>query len=62
MISSPFLTGPTPSGVPVNNKSPGTKEKNCDKSLIISLTEKIILEVLESCLTSPLTSKNISKS
>jgi len=55
VITSPEVTGPTPDGVPVKIRSPGSNVKIELIKLIISGTEKIISLVLAFCLISPLT-------
>ena len=49
------MNSPQPHGVPVRITSPGSSVKLCEQKLISSATPKIISEVLESCITSPLT-------
>src|SRR5262249_28530665 len=46
---------PTPAGVPVRIRSPGCRVSRADRCAICSARLKIILLVLESCLSSPLT-------
>ena len=50
-----FCGKPTPAGVPVSNRSPGKSVMIDESSAICSAIEKIICEVRESCLVSPLT-------
>ena len=45
-----FCGKPTPAGVPVSNRSPGSSVMIADSSAICSAIEKIICEVRESCL------------
>src|SRR5215467_16133011 len=46
---------PTPAGVPVRMRSPGCRVRRADRWAICSARLKIILPVLESCLSTPLT-------
>ena len=60
MISSPgcsqtggLRNAPTPAGVPVMIRSPGSSVIACETNAITSATPKIMFEVFESCIVSP---------
>ena len=53
---------PTPSGVPVKIRSPGTKVQMLDKYSTRTGTEKIRFEVRDSCMRSPATSHHSAMS
>ena len=66
LMVSPFLRNlpsitPTPPGVPVNTKSPGSRVKAVDRCSTNSKQLKIKCLVFEDCLSSPLTSVTRSK-
>jgi hypothetical protein len=52
---------PTPAGVPVSRRSPGSSVIASDTNAITSATEKIMSAVVESCRTSPLTKQRIRR-
>ena len=60
LINLPSIT-PTPPGVPVNTKSPGSRVKAVDRCSTKSKQLKIKCLVFEDCLFSPLTSVTRSK-
>lgn len=60
-ITSPGLHGPTPAGVPVKSKSPGSKRTVSVVNSINVGMSKIILSVFSCCRTFPLTVQVSSK-
>src|SRR6202008_3706759 len=50
-----FLAGATPDGVPVAMMSPGSSVMNSERYSMVLAVEKIMSDVLESCMVSPLT-------
>ena len=66
LITSPFFknfpaTTPTPPGVPVKTKSPGSRVNAVERCYTKSKQLKIKCFVFDDCLCSPLTSVNKSK-
>src|SRR5689334_11867389 len=59
---SPLTIGPTPAGVPVRIRSPGSSVITAEIHSTIAPTSWIISEVRLSCLTSPLTSVRNARS
>ena len=54
-----FRAMPTPGGVPVKIRSPGSRVKTCDRYAISSSTPKISWLVLESCIVWPLSRRRM---
>src|SRR6478609_2310692 len=55
VTSSPATSGPTPAGVPVRTRSPGSNVITCEMKRNTTSTGKINAEVLSDCFNSPFT-------
>src|SRR6185312_14630925 len=55
LTSSPATSGPTPAGVPVRTRSPGSKVITCEIKRKTTSTGKINASVLSDCFISPFT-------